>query len=123
MNTVEQLNLMNETLGSAHEYINNAIKGIESIVFNLQSGREDIALPNCTQLFEGINWLVECMDLTKPVQEKKNMIIDVSSINNINQEIIVALENNDYVLLGDLLEYELKPVLEQWKELMDSKLN
>jgi hypothetical protein len=29
---------------------------------------------------------------------------------------ISAFENTDYVLLGDILEYEILPILENWNE-------
>lgn len=43
-----------------------------------------------------------------------------SRMNSIFQEMISAQENYDWVMLADLLEYELSPNLELWKGILPS---
>ncbi len=110
-----EMELMKETIESANEYIQRVIDGIGGIVYNLQSGREEKALPLCSDLFEGLKWLIECANLTKPLQKDRGIIIDSEEINTILEDITKAFENKDYVLLADLLEYEFMPIISGWK--------
>jgi hypothetical protein len=78
------------------------------------------------ELIQGLEWLVKIASTTEQL-----LIIDVAgascagptltdsvdSLNRILLEIIVAQENQDWVLRTDLLEYELAPQLEQWIEI------
>ncbi len=41
---------------------------------------------------------------------------EIESLNQILMEIIQSQENRDWVLLGDLLEYELLPLIDYWQE-------
>ncbi|MHC1682465.1 MAG: hypothetical protein AB6733_05895 [Clostridiaceae bacterium] len=37
---------------------------------------------------------------------------DINDINSKLNEIVVAIENEDYILIGDLFNYEIKPILD-----------
>ncbi|MCX7748436.1 MAG: hypothetical protein N2645_16350 [Clostridia bacterium] len=110
------LSLMVEALESAYEYSEKVIDGIGGIVYNLHAGREDKALPVCIDLVDGIKWLGECFELTGPYQDAKGIKIDYSKLNEVTVQLVEALENKDYVLLGDLLEYEVVPVVQEWND-------
>lgn len=43
----------------------------------------------------------------------------IMNLKSLLAEIITAFENNDLVMLSDLLEYELAPMLSSWGEVMD----
>lgn len=108
--------LMEETLENAYEYIPNVIAAIGNMAYNLQGGREDKAIPVCTNLFEGLKWLTDTFLLTKPFQVLRGREITTGEVYDINIQIEESLENRDYVLLGDLLQYELLPIVEKWNE-------
>ena len=112
----DNFKLMQETMESADEYIDRVHSTVGNMVYNLQGGREDKAISVCADLFEGIKWLLECFRLTLPLQETKETIVSASDINPVTVQLEEALGNKDYVLLGDLLEYELLPVMEGWKK-------
>jgi len=65
-------------------------------------------------LIEGIEWLTQAIDGTRDIHGEYAM--DVSQINSALHEISEAYENMDYVLLSDLLEYELLPVINVWRK-------
>jgi hypothetical protein len=111
---MEKFELKKEIIDSAVEYIDKVLFGIEDIIEDFQSGREDKATRAMTQLVDGIQWLFQAIDGTKDVQG--NNSIDVSNTNPLLAQLIEAYENTDYVLLGDLLEYELTPVVKDWKD-------
>lgn len=106
--------LKKEIVGTAAEYIVNVSEGIDQIIEFFQSGREDIATRMMVDLIEGIEWLTQAIDGTRDIHGEYAM--DVSQINSALHEISEAYENMDYVLLSDLLEYELLPVINVWRK-------
>jgi len=48
---------------------------------------------------------------TKPILAEYNFNCELENINIIFKEMMEALQNQDYVLLGDLMEYEIVPFL------------
>ncbi|NFO04372.1 hypothetical protein FDB23_09650 [Clostridium botulinum] len=97
-----------EALKTVSKYLVNLINGIEKAVEYFQGGEErkgcDLILP----ITEGIQWMTDALLVTKDVHKQN---IDLKNINEKLNEIVDALENRDFVLIGDLFQYELIPVL------------
>lgn len=109
--------LAEETLIEANSYIKKVSLGINDIADNFMAGREDIALGGCVNLIDGLKWLIDVVELTQSVRERIG--VEFPSLDNIKgilQELTNAFENSDYVLVGDLLNYELNPIIEDWKD-------
>lgn len=98
-----------ESLKTADEYIDNIKNGIEEIVNKINSGNENNGIALIGQVADGIDLLAQILKLTSEVH-KGNIPID--DMNEKLKEIIEAMENEDYVLTGDLFQYELLPVLD-----------
>ena len=111
---MSQYALKQEIIGTAAEYIVKASEGIEQIIDFFQSGGEDIATRMMVDLIEGIEWLVQAIEGTRDIHGKYSP--DISQANSVLTEITEAYENMDYVLLSDLLEYELLPIVNLWQE-------
>ncbi|AEV70524.1 hypothetical protein [Acetivibrio clariflavus] len=111
---MSEIELKKEVIESAINYIDRMVIGIEGINGDFQEGREDKATNSMIQLIDGIQWLLQAIEGTRDIQGEVS--IDISSMNPIFNQLIEALENTDYVLLGDLLEYEVTPVIKEWKD-------
>ncbi|WP_265445743.1 hypothetical protein [Acetivibrio straminisolvens] len=111
---MSQYALKKEIIGTAAEYIVKASEGVGQIVEFFQSGREDVATRMMVDLVEGIEWLTQAIEGTKDIHGEYSM--DISQANSILREISEAYENMDYVLISDLLEYELLPIVNIWQE-------
>lgn len=98
-----------EALKTADEYIDNIKNGIEDVVNKINSGNENNGVALIAQVADGIDWLAGILKLTSDVHKGR---ISIEDMNEKLGEIIEALENEDFVLTGDLLEYELLPVLD-----------
>jgi ligand-binding sensor protein len=98
-----------EALKTANDYIYNLKVGILDIVNKINTGNENIGISLIGQVSDGIEWLVSIILLTSDFHKGN---ISIGNINEKLQEIIEALENEDYVLVGDLFNYELLPVIE-----------
>jgi hypothetical protein len=98
-----------EALKTADEYIDNLKNGIENLVNKINSGEEHNGVSLIPTMVDGLDWLVNIIKLTSDLH---NGTISTENINEILAQIIEALENEDYVLIGDLFNYEFLPILE-----------
>ena len=98
-----------EALKTANEYIDNLKNGIENLVNKINSGEESNGIALIPIIADGLDWLINIIKLTSDVH---NGAISMENSNEMLEQIIEALENEDYVLLGDLFNYEFLPILE-----------
>ncbi|OEF97713.1 hypothetical protein [Desulfuribacillus alkaliarsenatis] len=103
----------NELMDSIIDYLPKLIVGVSDAVSNYQSGQEGKANELMIDIVDGLKWLSEALTLTISIQKDP---IDLSELHEHFNEMISAYENTDYVLLGDILEYEILPILEKWNE-------
>ncbi|GKX65472.1 hypothetical protein [Inconstantimicrobium mannanitabidum] len=99
-----------EALKTASEYIDNLKGGINTLVKFIEEGEEEKGCGYIPLVADGIEWLMNVVDLTQEFHEGK---VSLDSINQKLEEIVEALENEDYTLVGDLFNYEILPILEQ----------
>ncbi|MGK0469235.1 hypothetical protein [Clostridium sp.] len=97
-----------ETLQSVKEYMVNLINGIGKAVEYFQAGEDRKGYELISPITEGIQWMSEALMLTKDIHHQD---IELQAMNEKLKEIVEALENEDFILIGDLFEYELKPIL------------
>ena len=98
-----------EALKTADKYMYNLKKGIQSVVEKFQGGMENDALNLLPFVIDGLQWMAQVITLTKDVQKGE---INLFKFNSKLKEVVEAIENEDYVLIGDLFEYEIIPMLE-----------
>ena len=116
MNNVE---LKRETLEMANEYMNNLFSGVKHSVELLYSGNESEGFSLIPSICEGIKWITEVLALTK--NENENLdLVDILYEKLV--EIIESFENKDYILVADLLNYELLEVLQDIQVYIEEKL-
>ncbi|GAA0724303.1 hypothetical protein GCM10008905_18000 [Clostridium malenominatum] len=101
-----------ETLITAKSYIDNLKDGVEKAFNYIYEGKEEKAISIMPHFAEGMEWLSQVLYLTKDVHREK---INIESINETLNEVVEALENSDYTLVGDLLNYEVYPLLDEIK--------
>lgn len=107
--------LMKETVETANEYIDRLVEGADAISGYIQGGREDKGLMISADLIDGLNWLMDVLNLTRLLQERCGEVIGTEQCSKLFSVLIEAFENRDYVLLSDVLEYELIPALKDWQ--------
>lgn len=98
-----------EALKTANEYIDNLKNGIEDFVRKMNSGEGSNGIAILPLIADGIEWLTNIINLTSDLH---NGAVSVGNTKENLEQIIEALENEDYVLLGDLFNYEFLPTLE-----------
>lgn len=108
-----------EALKTASKYIGNLKMGIMSSADNFQSGEENKALESIPLIVDGIDWLTQVIQLTKDIQKSE---ISLEELNERLEEIVEAVENSDFILVGDLFQYELIPIIDDIEEKINLSL-
>lgn len=98
-----------EALKTAVEYIDNLKNGIGDLVVYINQDNYQSGITLVPQIVDGIDWLVQVISLTNDLHKGK---VCVGNINENLEQIIEAIENEDYTLIGDLFNYEILPILE-----------
>ena len=100
-----------ELYDSLKNYIINLESGINKIIEKIHTGNENEFLSMIVDAVDGIDWTIKAIYLTQNHHDIK----EVDKLNNILQEAINGLENNDYIFVADIFEYEVLPEVELWK--------
>lgn len=111
-----------ETLLELKEYNKKLLIASENIVEFLRRQREDQALDLFVSAIDGFSWILEVISYTKCFLEEYGFSENLENINVILKEMIEGLQNQDYVLLADLLEYEMIIFLEHTQSTLE-KMN
>jgi len=114
--TIEQL--IEETKTSVMTYLPKLKEGINQVASLFQLGKETEAFPLMIDLVEGLDWLLQAIgaiNIFNPGYLPEDEII---SFNKKSEELIQAWKNDDFVLLSDLFEYEILPLIERWEEIL-----
>lgn len=98
-----------ETLKTVSEYMVNLLGGINKAVEYFQAGEDRKGYDLIPLIADGIQWISEALTVTKDIHKQD---FNLQNINEKLIEIVEAMENGDYILIGDLFQYELTPILE-----------
>ncbi|WP_142414614.1 hypothetical protein [Hathewaya massiliensis] len=99
-----------DVLETATNYINNLKEAIDSIFNYISEGKESEAFGLIIDFAEGTEWLSQVLVLTKDMHEKD---LNIGRLNDLLKEVVEAIENEDYILVGDLFKYEIYEFLEE----------
>lgn len=108
-----------ETLKSAKEYLPKLIGGVDSIVEFSQNEEYEKASKVILEASEGFQWIIDLIGLTKDTFKEE---VDEKELVEKFSEVVEALENEDHILVSDLFEYEVKPILEGYLQAINNTL-
>lgn len=107
--------IVQETLESMIDYVPKLAAASEKIAIDIQTHQEGW-IDTLLAYLEGLNWLVEAV---AGLQRLDRFLLEDWNIELIKphmDQMSEALEQNDFVSLCDLLQYELRPMLESCEE-------
>ncbi len=136
----ENLQRMEVTTGLAGDLAVQTLESIEefrkALMLELNSASEQYRLGNVTgsndlfvRCLDGLQILLRTTHSVATLLEKKGdeistgeMTLDSATdrLSQLLDELIDAQRNQDSILIADLIEYELQPLLEDWKRGIDS---
>lgn len=118
--------LIAETLDSAFAYISNAIALLKPLADTYYQSPGPEAWNRLAELFEGLGWLLDTMNRIDQIDQLQLYILNydiwneyvqiLKGLNMVLKELEQAMLNQDHVLIGDLILYEILPIFEAAEE-------
>jgi len=123
--TESPVSLVAKILAEGQGYIEGLRDFLMKVAGHFTSGSE-CADSSFAEAVQGIQWFVQMTGFIEGTLNLDFQMLSlngrpvaeyVKSLNGILQEIVNAQEGSDQVLLADIIEYDLVPHLEEWKEI------
>lgn len=120
------VNLALKALVSGQEYMDDLRDFLLKTVDLFRGGDEVRGKEYFLESVQGLQWLVKmvshigqilCLDFDRITHDGCTLGRIVEHLKQICSDILDAQEKGDHVLLADLIEYELVPQMESWKEI------
>ena len=118
--------MINKNIENADAYLIRLIPGIEKSVELFRIGNEQEANKFFVKIVDGIDWFSQVLDIILTAKEiSPETVFEGKSIQDrrtnlvgLTQQMVDANKNQDWVLLADLLEYEILPYYQEWSNLL-----
>ncbi len=123
--TVEQIAL--DSISEAESYMNRAEALTPSLAATFRDYPGPETFERLKQLYDGFYWMSMLLSKLETVFKVKldEMIVDGASLKeqhqrfiSILQQLVSAQEQEDFLLIADLLEFEIVPMIPAWKSLL-----
>ena len=112
--------LLANNLANAKEYLEKLIPGFQKAADLFRMGNEQEAHKFYLQVLDGIDWFSQVV--LNIVKSRGNQVEGQSlgdrqeKLTGLMAQMLEANQNQDWVLMADLLEYEMIPYYEDWQE-------
>lgn len=119
-------NLALDVLTEGGNYLAELRSFLQQVVEHYRGGDEAKGGERFMQLVSGLEWFVKVTSVVETLLKVdfagtscagRTLAETIAAMNRILLEIVVSQEQRDWVLLADLLEYELATQLEQWQDI------
>lgn len=115
--------LINDNLSTVYQYLTNAIPQVSILADEFYRQPNENTWMKLIDLFEGIQWIIESVIKIGKIEDIDNSVLDygvwnqyvqsVGELSEMIKELEPSMVNKDYVLIGDLLIYEIIPVFQK----------
>ena len=112
--------LLANNLANAKEYLEELIPGFQKAADLFRMGNEQEAHKFYLQILDGIDWFSQVV--LNIVKSRGNQVEGQTlgdrqeKLTGLMAQMLEANQNQDWVLMADLLEYEMIPYYEDWQE-------
>ncbi len=122
--------LVATNLSNALDYLKKLIPGFEKAADLFRTGNEQEANKYYLQILDGMEWFSQVVNIImKPDEgevvlsgsENENLQARQAKLTDLMSQMLEANQNQDWVLLADVLEYEMVPFYKDWEKIL-SKL-
>ncbi|KNF09642.1 hypothetical protein CLPU_2c00930 [Gottschalkia purinilytica] len=125
--------LVKEILISINEYVSRAIPEINKLSSEFYRETSEESWTKLSQLFEGVNFMVESFKSIEDVGNLNDIISDyeiwneyvkeIYSLNEVITKIKILMESNDVTSIGDILSHEIVTIFENMKEKLEKLIS
>ena len=122
--------LVATNLTNALDYLKKLIPGFEQAADLFRTGNEQEANKYYLQILDGIDWFSQVVSVIMSPDEGETKLPDTDDeslevrqkkLTDLMSQMLEANQNQDWVLLADILEYEMVPFYKDWEKIL-SKL-
>jgi hypothetical protein len=122
--------LVATNLANALDYLKKLIPGFEQAADLFRAGNEQESNKYYLQILDGIDWFSQVVSVIMSPDEGETELPDTDDeslelrqkkLTDLMSQMLVANQNQDWVLLADILEYEMVPFYKDWEKIL-SKL-
>lgn len=108
--------LINETLLSTESYLDRAIPEIQILVDEFYQNPTEESWHKLGQLLEGVQWIAQMVLTIDQFEEKlanwDEYLTCIATLQNELPNLMEAMEHRDALLIADIIQYEVLPVIE-----------
>lgn len=119
---VQLKDLLANNLSNAKEYLEKLIPGFQKAADLFRMGNEQEANKFYLQIIDGIDWfsqvVLTIINAQQHVLEGQSLEERQKKLNELIGQMLEANKNEDWVLMADLLEYEMVPFYEEWQKVL-----
>ena len=119
--------ILERNILNAQNYLQKLLPGIEKTAEIFRSGNEQEANQLFLQIIDGMDWFSQVMEIViqvkqfepdRPIYNGKSLKDQKNQFADLTRQMLEANKNKDWVLLADLLEYELLPYYQEWNDFL-----
>ena len=114
--------LLANNLTNAKEYLEKLISGFQKAADLFRMCNEQEANQYYLQVLDGIEWFSQVITLIFSTQEnkfeEKSLEKRQKQLTDLMAQMLEANQNQDWVLMADLMEYEMIPFYKVWQEVL-----
>lgn len=117
---VREIQQPEDELKNTGEILISLLLEMEELSVNLQTGKDAEAMNFIIRVVELLQKVIRLIFFIKTPDKKENGVLSgfAERITGILSQVEEAFISEDSVLIGDLMEYELKPVLEEFPQIL-----
>lgn len=109
-----------ELLQSLYEYLPKLYSGINTNVEYYRTNQNGMADELIIQVIDGLCWTIDAIILSEEFDREG---LNIQELKNVLSEMLLALENEDKVLIADILEYEIMPQVKKWFHILQGAMD
>ena len=115
--------LVATNLSNALDYLEKLIPGFDQAADLFRTGNEQEANKYYIQILDGMDWFSEVINIVMDSEFKRSAPEDTlrlrqAKLTNLMSQMLEANKNQDWVLLADILEYEMIPFYKEWQTIL-----
>ena len=108
--------LMQDAIDQAYQHTRELKALCATTAAEFSAGRDEEAMAHLRHILDGIGCIAQAIHVTTETQRSKGVEIDLTELPRVLEPIVEALENRDMVALGDLVQYEVEPIVTEWSK-------
>ena len=120
--------LVATNLSNALDYLEKLIPGFDQAADLFRTGNEQEANKYYIQILDGMDWFSEVVNVVmssegEGQEPEDSLRIRQAKLTDLMSQMLEANKNQDWVLLADILEYEMIPFYKEWQTILSKLKN